>query len=158
MLSLGFGLTAVGSFRSLIALAQPTRRAEVVAAAYVVSFVAFSVPAVAAGFAAMRYGLRGTMVVLGVAVVAMAAIAAIAAVLTPEVAAEPLRAGPRTDRVCARHPADGRGSALSPAGPGTQPAAGSASRTASRTASTSSSVIAVERAISPFVPVSTPRA
>lgn len=94
VLSLGFGLTAVGSFRSLIALAQPTRRAEVVAAVYVVSFLAFSAPAVAAGFAAMRYGLRGTMVVLGVAVVAMAAIAAIAAVLTLEAVAEPLRAGP----------------------------------------------------------------
>ncbi|MCW2742882.1 MAG: hypothetical protein JWR45_3304 [Blastococcus sp.] len=94
VLSLGFGLTAVGSFRSLIALAQPTRRAEVVAAVYVVSFLAFSAPAVAAGFAAMRYGLRGTMVVLGAAVAAMAAIAAIAAVLTPEVVAEPLRAGP----------------------------------------------------------------
>ena len=43
---------------------------------YVVSFLAFSAPAVAAGFAAMRFGLRDTMVVLGVAVAAMAAIAA----------------------------------------------------------------------------------
>jgi hypothetical protein len=79
VLSLGWGLTAIGSFRSLVALAEPTRRAEVVAAVYVVSYLAFSVPSVAAGFASMRYGLRSTMVALGAAVTAMAVVAAVAA-------------------------------------------------------------------------------
>ncbi len=93
VLSLGWGLTAIGSFRSLVALARPERRAEVVAAVYVVSYLAFSAPSVAAGFAAMQYGLRGTMVVFGVAVAAMAAVAAVAAVRARDVVSDPVGVG-----------------------------------------------------------------
>lgn len=80
VLSLGWGLTAVGSFRSIVALAEPERRAEVVAAVYVVSYLAFSVPSVVAGYAAEPFGLRSTMVVFGIVVTAMAVIAAVTAV------------------------------------------------------------------------------
>jgi len=80
VLSMGWGLTAVGSFRSLVALAQPARRAEVVAAVYVLSYVAFAAPSVAAGYAAAPFGLRSTTVVFGVAVTLMSVIAAVTAV------------------------------------------------------------------------------
>jgi MFS family permease len=80
VLSFGWGLTAIGSFRSVVALAHPTRRAEVVAAVYVVSYLAFSLPAVAAGYATERFGLRSTMVVFGMVVTAMALVAAVTAV------------------------------------------------------------------------------
>lgn len=81
LLGMGWGLTAVGSFRSLVALAHPARRAEVVAAVYVVSYLAFSVPSVAAGYATVAFGLRGTMVVFGIAVTSLAVIAARTAVM-----------------------------------------------------------------------------
>lgn len=80
VLSFGWGLTAIGSFRSVVALADPARAAEVVAAVYAVSYLAFSVPAVLAGYAAEPFGLRSTMLVFGVAVSAMAAVAAVTAV------------------------------------------------------------------------------
>lgn len=80
VLSCGWGLTSIGSFRALVALATPTSRAELVAAVYVVSYLAFSLPSVAVGFAVSHVGLRDTMVVFGVGVAILAAVAAVAAV------------------------------------------------------------------------------
>jgi MFS family permease len=90
VLSLGWGLTAIGSFRSVVALAEPARAAEVVAAIYAVSYLAFSIPSVLAGYAAEPFGLRSTMLVFGVAVSAMAAVAAVTAVrVSPAAEARP---------------------------------------------------------------------
>lgn len=83
LLSLGWGLTAVGSFRSLTSLADPGQRAEVVAAVYVVSYLAFSLPSMAAGVALPMAGLRPTTAAFGAAVTVMAVIAAITAVRSP---------------------------------------------------------------------------
>lgn len=80
VLSMGWGLTAVGSFRSLVALAKAARRGEVVAAVYVLSYIAFAAPSVAAGYASGPFGLRSTMIVFGVAVTLMSVIAAVTAV------------------------------------------------------------------------------
>lgn len=88
-LGLGWGLTAVGSFRSIVALARPAHRAEVVAAVYVVSYLAFSVPSVAAGYATNVFGLRPTTVVFGIAATLMAVIAARTAVMIRSDPAEP---------------------------------------------------------------------
>jgi hypothetical protein len=65
VLSLGWGLTAIGSFRSVVALADPARRAEVVAAVYVVSYLAFSVPSVTAGYDSEATGLQRQLTVGG---------------------------------------------------------------------------------------------
>jgi MFS family permease len=90
VLSFGWGLTAIGSFRSVVALAEPARSAEVVAAVYAVSYLAFSIPSVLAGYAAEPFGLRGTMLVFGIAVSAMAAVAAVTAVrVSPAPGARP---------------------------------------------------------------------
>jgi MFS family permease len=68
---IGFGAAFLGAFRTLSALALPEERAELFAAVYVVSYLAFSVPAVLAGFAASTYGLRATTTVYGLGVIAL---------------------------------------------------------------------------------------
>ena len=67
----GFGATFLGAFRTLSALALPHERAELFAAVYVVRYLAFSVPAVAAGLATSDYGLRPTATVYGLVVIAL---------------------------------------------------------------------------------------
>ena len=92
--SMGWGLTAVGSFRSIVALSNPVRRAEVVAATYVVSYLALSVPAVAAGYASDHFGQRPTMVVFGVVVALMSSVAALTAARMHDVSEEEPAAAP----------------------------------------------------------------
>jgi MFS family permease len=75
---LGFGPGFAGAFRILTDLAEPHERAGLVAAIYVVSYIAFSVPAVVGGIAATSYGLRDTALVYACAVVALATVAALA--------------------------------------------------------------------------------
>jgi MFS family permease len=74
----GFGAAALGTFGALALLAAPDERGELLAVAYVISYLAFSLPAVAAGFASTSYGLRPTAVVYGVGVVVLG-LAALAA-------------------------------------------------------------------------------
>jgi MFS family permease len=68
----GFGPAFSGVFRSLAPLAQPQARSALLAAIYVVSYLAFSLPAVAAGVAAAHWSLRSTTYVYGVIVMALA--------------------------------------------------------------------------------------
>jgi MFS family permease len=79
---LGFGAALAGSFRTLTPLAQPNERASLLAAVYLVSYTAFSVPAVIAGLAVTHYGLRDTATVYAAAVVVLALTAALATQLT----------------------------------------------------------------------------
>ncbi|MBV6700199.1 MFS transporter [Kitasatospora aureofaciens] len=72
---LGFGGTFLGSLSSVVPLTAPGERAELFSTFYVVSYLAFSLPAVAAGFAAPHAGLLRTAVVYGVAVAALALVA-----------------------------------------------------------------------------------
>jgi hypothetical protein len=72
----GFGLAFLGVFRTLVALAPPAGRAGLITAIYIVSYLAFSVPVIAAGIAASHVGLRDTAQVYGLAVAALALLAA----------------------------------------------------------------------------------
>ncbi len=74
----GFGAASLACFGTLARLARPGERGELFAVAYTISYVAFSVPAVAAGFASTSYGLHRTTVVYGVVVVVLS-LAALAA-------------------------------------------------------------------------------
>lgn len=71
----GFGAAALGGFGTLALIAAPTERAEVFALAYVISYLAFSVPAVIAGFAATQVGLRSTALAYGGVIVVVALVA-----------------------------------------------------------------------------------
>ena len=74
----GFGTAFLGAFRVLASLASPESRAALVASIYVVSYLAFSIPAVIAGLSATHFGLKSTSVVYG-AVIAALSLAAIPA-------------------------------------------------------------------------------
>jgi MFS family permease len=75
----GFGAAALGCFGTLARAAAPAERGEVFALAYVVSYLAFSVPAVAAGFAATAFGLRDTTLVYGAVIMVVALLALVSA-------------------------------------------------------------------------------
>ncbi len=68
----GFGLAFMGALRHLSAAIPDGRRGEVMSAFYVVAYLAISVPAIAAGFAAPHLGLTDTFQVFAVAVVVVA--------------------------------------------------------------------------------------
>ena len=74
----GFGAAGLGAFGTMAALARPTERGAVFALTYVVSYLAFSVPAVAAGVAANVVGLGPTTMVYGGVVAVLGATAVIA--------------------------------------------------------------------------------
>ena len=73
---IGFGLAFLGVFRTLVALAPPAGRAGLITAIYIVSYLAFSLPVIAAGIAATHVGLRSTAEVYGLAVAALDVLAA----------------------------------------------------------------------------------
>jgi MFS family permease len=75
---LGFGAAALACFGTLARLATPDERGELFAAAYVIAYVSFSVPAVLAGFASTSYGLRATTEAYGAAVVVISLAALVA--------------------------------------------------------------------------------
>jgi len=65
-----------GAYRLLTALADPGQRAGLVAAIWIVFYLAFSVPVVAAGVATTHFGLHQTAVVYSAALAVLAATAA----------------------------------------------------------------------------------
>lgn len=68
----GFGSAALGCFGTLARIAAPDERGELFAVAYVISYVAFSVPAVLAGLASSTsFGLQDTTVAYGLGVIAL---------------------------------------------------------------------------------------
>jgi hypothetical protein len=74
----GFGAAALGCFGTLARLAGPSERGELFAVALVIAYLAFSLPAVAAGFASSSVGLHLTADVYGIAVVALSLAALVA--------------------------------------------------------------------------------
>jgi MFS family permease len=74
----GFGAGFSGAFKTVVPLAPPTERASLVAAMYVLCYLGFSVPAVAAGIAVTHAGLLATTNVYGAVLAALALIAAAA--------------------------------------------------------------------------------
>ena len=75
---LGFGPAFAGILRTLTPLSPPDGRAGLLSAVYLVSYLAFSVPAVLAGLAVTRFGLRDTASVYAAAVIALALLAGLA--------------------------------------------------------------------------------
>jgi MFS family permease len=71
----GFGASALASFGTLARIAEPGERSELLAAALVIAYLAFSLPAVAAGFASTSFGLHPTTVVYSLGVVTLGLIA-----------------------------------------------------------------------------------
>jgi MFS family permease len=71
----GFGASALASFGTLARLATPGERSELLAFALVIAYLAFSLPALAAGFGSTSFGLHSTTVVYSLCVVALGLIA-----------------------------------------------------------------------------------
>jgi MFS family permease len=74
----GFGASALGCFGTLARLAAPDERGELFAVAFVIAYLAFSLPAILAGFATTSAGLHDTAIAYGIGVVALS-LAALAA-------------------------------------------------------------------------------
>jgi MFS family permease len=72
----GFGASFLGVMRSITPAARPHERGELFASVFVVSYLAFGVPAVAAGVAAPHIGLAATTYVYGGLVVLLSGVAA----------------------------------------------------------------------------------
>ena len=72
---LGFGPAFAGAFRALSNRAPADQRAGLVSSILAVSYLAFSLPAVAAGAVASDLGLRDTAYIYGVALIVLAAAA-----------------------------------------------------------------------------------
>ncbi len=68
----GFGSAFLGALRSVTQLAQPHERAALLSAIYIVSYLAFSIPAVVAGILITHLGLRDTSLAYGVLVAVLA--------------------------------------------------------------------------------------
>jgi MFS family permease len=71
----GFGASALASFGTLARIAAPGERSELLAVALVIAYLAFSLPALAAGLATTSFGLRATTVVYSLGVTALGLIA-----------------------------------------------------------------------------------
>jgi MFS family permease len=72
---LGFGPAFSGAFRALSTQAPPEQRGSFVSAILTVAYLAFSLPAVAAGAAVTQIGLEETAMVYGVALLVLAGLA-----------------------------------------------------------------------------------
>ena len=64
----GFGLGWLGVLRSLVGLASPTARGALIAAIFIVAYLAFALPAVAAGYGVTRIGLHQAALWYGTAI------------------------------------------------------------------------------------------
>jgi MFS family permease len=74
----GFGASALATFGTLTRIAAPAERGELFAVAYLISYLAYSIPAVAAGIATSHVGLHETSVVYSAAVIVFCALALLA--------------------------------------------------------------------------------
>ena len=102
---LGFGPVFMGAYRVTVALAPSDDRAGLIAAIYVVSYLATGIPAVVGGIATSHYGLHETALVY-LAVVAALAVAAVVPAVRRTATEAPIRGTHRPD---------------APPGPGTVP-------------------------------------
>jgi predicted MFS family arabinose efflux permease len=72
---LGFGSAFLGAIATATRGVAPGARAGLMSAVFVVGYLSFSVPAIAAGLATSRFGLAGVAEVYGAAVIALALLA-----------------------------------------------------------------------------------
>lgn len=80
----GFGASFLGIMRSITPTAAPHERGELFASVFVISYLAFGVPAVIAGIAAPYIGLAETTFIYGGLVVLLSATATLLRILTSE--------------------------------------------------------------------------
>ena len=73
----GFGTSFLGIMRSVTPTVGPDQRGELFSSVFVVSYLAFGIPAVAAGFAVPHLGLETTATVYGVVVAVLSTAAAL---------------------------------------------------------------------------------
>lgn len=69
----GYGASFLGAFGTLAPHAAPEERASLFSTIYIVSYLAFSLPAIAAGIASTAFGLRGTAIGYAAALIALSA-------------------------------------------------------------------------------------
>ncbi len=69
----GFGLAFLGAFRMTTVLAAPGERAGLLTAVFIVSYLAFSVPALIAEVAITKFGLHSTALVYAASIAALVA-------------------------------------------------------------------------------------
>jgi len=72
----GFGTATLGALRAISARAAPGQRASLIAAIFIASHLAFSVPVVAAGVAVTHAGLHRTALAYCAVIAVLAAVAA----------------------------------------------------------------------------------
>ena len=72
----GFGTAMLGVFRTISALAPPGQRAGLIAAYFIASYTAFSIPVVIAGVTTTHFGLHRTALVYCAVIAVLAAVAA----------------------------------------------------------------------------------
>jgi MFS family permease len=72
----GFGTAMLGAFRTISTRAAPGQRAGLIAAYFIVSYTAFSIPVVVAGVATMHFGLHRTALAYCAVIGVLAAVAA----------------------------------------------------------------------------------
>jgi MFS family permease len=99
---LGFGPAFSGAFRALSSLAPSEERAGLVSSILAVSYLAFSLPAIAAGAAVTQLGLHETADIYGVALIVLAA----AAIALSRQLPEPHAAAPRRAAASGTCPSD----------------------------------------------------
>jgi hypothetical protein len=75
---IGFGSTFSGAFRALLPTAEPNQRAGLLSAFYVQCYLAFSLPAVAAGLSVPLIGLSTAAYIYGAVVILLAFISMLA--------------------------------------------------------------------------------
>jgi MFS family permease len=78
----GFGTSFLGIMRSITPTVGPEHRGELFSSVFVVSYLAFGLPAVAAGVAAPHLGLERTATIYGLAVIVLSGAAALARAFT----------------------------------------------------------------------------
>lgn len=71
----GFGTCFYASLRTIVPLCPPDERGKLFAALFTLSYLAFGLPVVAAGFAIPRIGLDATVLTYGLIITVMAALA-----------------------------------------------------------------------------------
>ncbi|MFI6166322.1 MFS transporter [Nocardia sp. NPDC051052] len=69
VIGFGMGSAMFGSLRTIGAAAPPDRRAQVMAAFYIIAYAAISLPAIGAGYAARRLGAAPTIQIFGAGIV-----------------------------------------------------------------------------------------
>jgi MFS family permease len=97
----GFGSAFLGAMATVTRGVVPGERAGLLSSVFVVSYVMFSVPAIAAGIAAGRIGLERTAEIYGAAVIVLALSAAVSLVLRRRRTEEPGRREPEDIRALA---------------------------------------------------------